>query len=146
MEKEIWKGYFEYVPYQEELEYCMRIPFFIEIELKGYSFEGIHQDEESYPYFKTPSKVKGFFEDDFINFTLKYPCLYFINEQGEITLDRSKKHPIVTYYGKLKTRDCYSGHWEIETIIESNSESDLIEIQKGPWLLKKVSNQKFEKS
>lgn len=138
LHKEKWEGVFSYGD-EYELDAYTEVKFFIEIEKNKDSFIGIAEDEESKGLFDTPIIVSGFFEDNFISFTLKYPYSYYKNEKGEIVVDKTKAHPEINYTGFYNSMlKSFEGKWEmINEVIEDYHEGDLVEVFSGDWELKK---------
>jgi len=134
--KQSWKGFFEYPEDDNEIEVRQPVAFGLEITLDDNSFTGIATDAEAGHLFDQPIQVYGFFQDHIISFVKKYPCLYFKDEAGNLTIDPSENHPDIYYYGTIdssKTR--VTGTWEM--VIES------IEIEIGDYI-EKVYSGNFE--
>ena len=118
--KQSWSGYFTYPIYDEDGKLLddveERIPFEMSIQIQEGSFTGTATDEESKHLFNKPAIIKGFIEKNLISFTKQYPCLYYINEQGELTINTQEKHPEIRYTGFLnETQNEIIGEWELGT-------------------------------
>ena len=117
--QENWSGYFTYPVYDEKgdvsnEEEGRRVPFEIAINLHNGTFTGTSWDEESKPLFNKPATIKGFIEKNLISFTIQYPYLYYINEQGVLATDKDQKHPAIRYTGFFNdTEDEIVGEWEM---------------------------------
>ena len=131
-----WSGYFTYPIYDENENLSEdeeeRVPFEMSINLHNGTFTGTATDQESKHLFDKPAFIKGFIEKNLVSFTIQYPCLYYINEQGELAIDSQEKHPEIRYTGFLnETEDEIIGEWEMG---ESPREGDW-----GEFELKKES-------
>ena len=124
--KQNWSGYFTYPIYDEKGEFVNqehRIPFDMTISIHDNIFIGTAIDQESKHLFDKPAEVKGFIEKNLISFTKQYPCLYFINDQGELAIDPDKPHPEIRYTGFLNDdKNEIMGKWEMS-----------IEPEQGDW-------------
>lgn len=139
-ENEIWKGFFSYEDGYSSLTSLKEVKFLINIFIDDFSFKGVAEDEESKEYFDKPATVKGFFENDFISFVMKYPHLYFLDENNKIVVDKQSKHPDVNYYGVFdRESKSYKGEWEMIYDVEQLSDGIIEEVFSGNWELKKVN-------
>lgn len=113
-----WSGHFTYAVYDDKGNASdkeeKRIAFKIVINLHNGTFTGTSIDEESKHLFNEPVTVKGFIEKNLMSFTMQYPFLYYINEQGELATDREQEHPKIRYTGFFNdTKDEIVGEWEM---------------------------------
>jgi hypothetical protein len=71
---------------------------------------------------------------------MKYPCLYYKDENGKIVLDKSSEHPDIHYLGffddDLKN---VSGNWEMVVYEEKYSDGYLEEILNGQFEMRKTN-------
>lgn len=138
---EKWEGYFLYPVEDENYDIPKRVNFQITVEIKNNTFVGTHSDEESKPLFDEDGTIKGYFEDNFISFTLEYPYFYFIDDSGNLKTDRNKKHPEIHYYGNFKQEtNSYIGSWEMFQEYNDFYEGKIIERIEAMWELIIVSS------
>ncbi len=138
--KQYWKGTFTYQEGYELDNQIKEVEFTMEIEFVENSFTGISTDNESKSSFDKPAIVRGFADDDKISFVMKYPCAYFIDENGGVIIDPNSEHPDIHYLGffeddKLSVR----GNWEM-TISEQRYGYDYLEeILNGSFEMRKTA-------
>jgi hypothetical protein len=126
--EQIWKGFFSYLQGYEIIDSYIKVPFKMNLTFNGDTFTGTTIDSESENIFTEPIKVKGFIENDKISFVVNYPYSYFKDENGEILVDKSLKHPNIEYlgyYDELEKK--YSGTWEMVIYEEKITEDEYIE-------------------
>lgn len=108
----IWKGKFSYNP--EEYGIIDDVNFELYIELADDKFEGVVYDDEFRELCDLLPKVKGFIEDDHINFVVTYPISYSIDENDVVSVDPTKKGHDVAYDGYfIENSGKWVGKWEI---------------------------------
>lgn len=138
---EIWKGFFYYEVGYSGLSTLREVKFEINIIVDNNSFEGVSKDDESKGCFDKSIEVKGFFENNFISFILKYPYAYFRDEEDKIVIDKKLKHPDVNYYGEFdEDKKSYNGEWEMIYEVEELADGDVVEISSGSWELRKFKD------
>ncbi len=136
---EIWKGHFTYLDGYDEDMY-RSVEFTVEINIEDSVFTGYSWDEESRSSFNSPAKIKGFFDGDTVSFVMSYPCLYYKNENGQIELDKSKKHPEIHYYGRLsQDGKKISGEWEMTEYISETIDGLIESFSTGSFMIEKQS-------
>ena len=126
--EQIWKGFFSYLQGYKTIDSYIKVPFKMNLTFNGDTFTGTTIDSESENIFTEPIKVKGFIENDKISFVVNYPYSYFKDENGEILVDKSLKHPNIDYlgyYDELEKK--YSGTWEMVIYEEKITEDEYIE-------------------
>ncbi|MEN9337242.1 MAG: hypothetical protein RLZZ500_2229 [Bacteroidota bacterium] len=138
--KQIWKGWFMY-PELEDVDYNpIPVSFGLEITVENDSFTGIATDEEAGHLFDEPIRVTGFFQDHIISFVKKYPCLYFSDETGNLTIDPTKNHPDIYYYGTIdSSKTQVNGTWEM--VIQSIAIDDgdyLEQVHSGAFEMRRI--------
>jgi hypothetical protein len=132
--KEKWSGFFTYEIYDSNLE----VPFYIDIEVSENSFKGVSSNTEIENLFTDPIIVQGFKEGDLVSFTIRYPNLYYLNENDEIVVDRYSSHPDIQYLGYLDaTEKKIIGNWEMTVNREKDLNDNILEIQGGTFELTK---------
>ena len=137
---QIWKGFFTYLIGYDTIEQYKQVEFTMEITITENSFVGISTDSESRKAFDKPATVKGFIENDTISFVMKYPCLYFKDERGEIILDQSSEHPDIHYLGFFDYKKLIvHGNWEMIVYEEKYSDGYLEEILNGEFEMRKIN-------
>ncbi len=135
-----WKGTFNYRDGYEDSEQYKEVEFIMEITLSENSFVGISTDSESKNVFDQPATVKGFIDDEKINFIMKYPCAYFKDESGKITLNRLAEHPEIQYLGFFdSSKSSVRGNWEIIEYEEKYLDGYIEEISNGEFVMKKIN-------
>ena len=138
---ERWEGVFFYPVDDENYDIPKRVNFHINVEIKNDIFIGTHSDEESAPIFEEDAKLKGYFEDNFLSFILKYPYLYFLDEFGQQKTDKNKNHPKIHYYGNFNQKtNSYLGAWEMFEEFNDEFGSPWIERTEGAWEFKVTSS------
>jgi hypothetical protein len=102
-------------------------------------FNGVCYEAELSELFQNPITVTGFWDEEIISFTKKYPCMFFFDEEGKVVIDITKEQPEISYSGKFdKAENGFSG--EFEMVVDSFSygygwlESSL----KGTWNIKRI--------
>jgi len=139
-QKQIWKGKFSYLVGYETINQYKEVEFTMELTLENETISGTSYDDESKDYFDAPAIVKGFYEGNTISFILKYPCSYFLNDDGVIELDKDNEHPDIHYLGKIDdSKKSVQGTWEIGYIVESGIEKDIVEIFNGEFQMNRIS-------
>ena len=137
--KQNWKGYFTYYAGYEPEEQYKEVDFQIEIYLEGNNFSGTSSNSETKSSFDKPATVKGFFDNEKISFVLKYPCAYFLDENGEVVLDRNKEHPDIHYLGFFEDdQKKVSGNWEMTIYEERYGDGYLNEILNGTFEMRRI--------
>jgi len=135
-----WKGHFTYLVGYETIDQYKEVTFSMDIIVNNDSFNGISTDSESSDAFDKPAKVKGFFEKDSISFILKYPCSYYKNEEDEIVLDKTSKHPDIHYFGYLdSTKREANGKWEMTLSQEEYGEDYIDEVVSGEFQMRRIN-------
>lgn len=133
--EQIWKGFFSYLQGYEIIDSYIKVPFKMNLTFNGDTFIGTTIDSESKNIFTEPIKVKGFIENDKISFIVNYPYSYFKDENGEILVDKSLKHPTIEYlgyYNELEKK--YSGTWEMIIYEEKITEDEyIVEVANGEF-------------
>lgn len=137
--KQKWEGYFTYGEgYGLDIE-DKQVRFILDIEIDEDSFTGTSVDFESKDLFDTPATIKGFFEDDTMSFVLKYPCTYFVDENGSLIIDKNQEHTDIHYFGYLdQDKKVVEGNWEMVTAQEKYDNGYLENILSGDFWIKRV--------
>lgn len=108
----IWKGKFSYNP--QEYGVLDDVDFELYVELNDSKFEGVVYDDEFRELCEILPKVKGFIEDDHISFVVTYPVAFSIDENDEISIDKTQKGHDVAYDGYYAPNlGKWIGKWEI---------------------------------
>ncbi len=78
-------------------------------------------------------------DTEIINFVKQYPFLYYVDEQRQVIVDRTKMHPEINYIGTYNedTR-IFSGEWEIITDIIQVGDFFLDESLTGTWQMERL--------
>ncbi|MBV1922849.1 MAG: hypothetical protein KUG68_02345 [Flavobacteriaceae bacterium] len=139
-QKQIWKGKFSYLVGYETINQYKEVEFTMEFTLDNERISGTSYDDESKDYFDEPATVNGFYKEKTISFILKYPCSYFLNDNGEIELDKNNEHPDIHYLGILDDSGKFiQGTWEITTWVEDQDHyEDIIEIANGEFQMNRI--------
>jgi hypothetical protein len=108
-----WKG--EFILGTEYDDDMGETTFFeLEINDDSGTITGICIEEDSKKLFLEPITINGFWNDDLISFVKQYPCLFYKDEAGNIILDKSKKHPPISYSGQFdKLLNRFEGEFEL---------------------------------
>ena len=135
-----WKG--EYICGPEYENNADRtVEFILELIENNGSISGICIDFETKEYFAEPITVSGFIDKDFISFIKQYPFFYFIDEQGQVIVDRTKSHPEITYSGEFNPEtNAFFGEWDV--IVDSQKLGDgyFVDSLTGTWTMKRIDN------
>lgn len=135
-----WKG--EYICGPEyDNHHGRTVEFILElIENKG-SISGVCMDFETKEYFSEPIIVLGFIDNDFISFTKQYPFSYFINEQGQVIVDRTKPHPEITYSGEFNPEtNTFFGEWDLVLDSQKFGDGYFDDSLTGTWTMKRIDS------
>lgn len=126
--KQVWKGFFSYLQGYEIVDGYLEIPFKMNLTFNGDSFTGTTIDSESEHVFTEPILVKGFIDNDKISFVVNYPYFYFKDENGNVLVDKSLKHPTIEYLGFYdEIEQKFSGTWEMIIYEEKISKDQYME-------------------
>ena len=138
--KQNWKGYFTYLEGYDTIEQYKQVEFTLELTFNDKnSFIGFSTDVESKNAFNKPASVKGFIENDQISFVVKYPCLYYKDQKGNIILDESSEHPDIHYLGFFDDENnIVNGNWEMTVYEEKYADGYLEEILNGEFQMRKT--------
>lgn len=111
--RKVWIGKFiDLVSENKEEEFAFRMD--VELDEKS-SFTGTVWEEEFYEQTKLFVDVKGFMNEERIQFVKTYPCIYEIDENFKTVIDYSKKGHDVNYVGeKDKFNGKWIGEWEVK--------------------------------
>ena len=132
--KEKWAGFFTYEDYDSHIE----VPFYIDIDIIEDSFKGISSNSEIENLFDESVKVQGFKNEDLVSFIIKYPYLYYLNENDEIVVDKNSAHPDIQFLGYLnEKKDKIKGNWEMTVNREKELNDNILEILGGGFELNK---------
>ena len=133
-----WKGTFKYGE-GYGLRTNKSVDFTLELTEDDGEFTGFSRDVETEKVIKEPATVVGFWEEELISFTKYYACYFDMNEEGEIIVNRSKKHPEIIFSGEFnETEGRYTGDWEIPAdSLQDSYESDLT-MGRGTWEMSRV--------
>ncbi len=130
---QIWKGKFSYDP--EEYGQSEDVNFELYIVMKDSTFEGVVYDDEFRSFSDLLPKVKGFIDNQHINFVVTYPIAYSIDDDDVISIDPTQKGHDVAYDGHyLDKLGKWVGKWEILPKKIKNKEDEYFQHHSiGDW-------------
>lgn len=134
-----WIGY--YIDANEQGE-AAEFPFRIDAELdEEYGFSGTVWEDEFYALSQTFVKVQGFIEGDHISFVKTYPFDYGSDEDGKVSIDKTKPGHDVVYDGEWdQTTKSWKGTWEIEIgIVEKTADYQDVLYHRDSFEMKEYS-------
>ncbi len=77
------------------------------------------------------------FESNSIKFIKQYPRLHLIDDDGNTTIDKSSRHPLINYIGSFDpTNNSFSGTWSME-FIQLIDDTIYKHTMTGKWFMKK---------
>ena len=133
-----WKGVYIYGP-EYESEQGSTVEFTLELKDINGSITGVSIDSETKNLFSEPINVMGFRDGNFISFTIQYPYCYFINEQKQLVVDRTRSHPEVTYSGEYNSEtNSYEGEWDIVYDSQNFGDGYFDDILTGTWSMEQI--------
>ncbi|HBG71203.1 MAG: hypothetical protein A2W93_12325 [Bacteroidetes bacterium GWF2_43_63] len=133
-----WEGEYTLGPEYESDE-GKTFEFILDLIAENGTFVGKCIEREMSEQLVEPIIISGFWNEELISFTKQYPFSYYIDENGELVIDRTKEHPEIVYTGVYNSlSDCFSGDFEM--VIESIPGSDcwIESVLTGKWLMKKM--------
>lgn len=98
-----WKGQYTLGP-EYETEEGKSVDFILDIKDNKGTITGICIDSETKDYFSEPITVTGFYNSEIISFVKQYPFSYYVDEDGKVIIDRTKKHPEISYTGQYNNQ------------------------------------------
>jgi hypothetical protein len=137
-----WKGQFT-LGENYESEEGESVDFILYLLHNDGVFNGICIDNQVEGLFSEPITVNGFWDNELISFTKQYPFLYYPDEKGKLIIDRSRKHPEISYTGEFDNiQNCYSGEF---ILIEDSiplADGGYLELElSGTWTMKKIDDE-----
>lgn len=133
-----WSGTYILGPEYEANE-GKSFDFILDLVDENRNFKGICYEAELSESFQKPITVTGFWDNDIISFTKKYPSRYILDEDGKNVIDSEKEQPEIFYSGEFnETENEFFGNFEM--VVESFAfgqgwlESSLT----GTWTLKRI--------
>lgn len=132
-----WSGYFEYGPEYGDLE-GKQVTFSLLLENLGDGqFQGKCVEHEGIGLNPEPATIKGFIEEDRINFIKEYSTNYEFDEGFNLAKSTIRPIPLLTYYGQFNSlENSFEGYWELETT--TNAMGDQVYICTGTWKITKI--------
>ncbi len=84
------------------------------------------------------ASIKGFYDNGSISFIKQYPQPYVLEDDGTLSLDKSRKTAEIHYYGEYnESLEQFSGSWEMVES-EKKHEGGYIEyLNTGTWEMRK---------
>lgn len=133
-----WKGVYIYGP-EYESEQGTSVEFTLELKDINGLITGVSIDSETKNLFSEPVNVVGFRDENFISFTIQYPFIYYINEQKQLVVDKTKPHPGVTYSGEYNSeKNSFEGEWDIVYDSQKYGDGYFDDILTGTWSMELV--------
>jgi hypothetical protein len=133
-----WKGTYILGPEYESDEGKL-FDFILDLIDEERTFNGVCYEPEISQLFQKPITVTGFWDEDIISFTKKYPCLFFFDEDGKFVLDTTKEQPEIFYSGEFdETENGFSGDFEMVIDSFNYGEGWLEDSLKGTWIIKRI--------
>lgn len=114
------------------------VPFELNLSSNGVEFEGHFTDDETKDIFDIPGTVHGYLENNVVVFSKWYPCLWEINEAGEVKIFKDIPSHEIYYTGNL-IDDHVEGVWEIPAHFVDDDGSYTEINGSGTWSMKKFS-------
>lgn len=139
-----FKGFFYYEFFDDDDCISVRpVSFEMSLVFVGNNFKGVRTDDETENLIKSPIKIIGFIEDDFISFLVDYPCNYYVDlDSGQTVLLENEKHPGVLYNGYYnKVNQRFEGNYEVQfnSKKEGVFQTDfLIDVITGDWEMEEI--------
>lgn len=135
-----WKGYYKYG--ERYSKHLQKIENYFEMELVVIKnkITGLCKDEDTKDLFEESADIFGNIGNDYsLDFTKHYPFFYGTDDDGDIFIDKSMKHPPVDYFGIFDpiTNTAF-GNWRMELIQVTDIETVLRHEFDGTWLMKKL--------
>jgi hypothetical protein len=114
-----------------------RVPFEIEITATQGVIKGNCVDDEFKNHFKSPATIEGSITDNSINFIKRYPCLFTVDEYGDIKLYPKLPSHEIHYSGQFQDGR-FTGNWQFSIPFEDDTEDSQAHVRKGEWMMQKV--------
>jgi hypothetical protein len=139
-----WRGTYILGPEYESDE-GKSFEFILDLLDENRTFNGVCYEAGLSELFQKPITVTGFWENGLISFTKKYPCLYFLGEDGKVVIDIMNEQPDIFYSGELdETENEFSGDFEMVVDSISHGEGWLESSLTGTWTLKRIEESLYE--
>ncbi|MDQ3048473.1 MAG: hypothetical protein M3R27_13070 [Bacteroidota bacterium] len=135
-----WKG--EYICGPEyEIHTGRTVQFTLELIENNGSISGTCIDFETKEHFSEPITVSGFIDKGFISLVKQYPFFYFIDELGQVVVDRTKPHPEITLSGEFNPEtNSFEGEWDLVADSQKFGDGYFDDSLTGTWTIKKIDN------
>jgi hypothetical protein len=132
-----WEGTYVLGP-EYEADEGKSYDFMLELEDENRAFTGVCYEAGLSERFHKPITVTGFWDENMISFTKKYPCLYLYGEDGNVVIDDANEHPDIYYTGEFdETGKGFSGDFELVVDSFRYGEGWLELSCKGTWSMKR---------
>jgi hypothetical protein len=134
-----WEGYYSYGEGYEEERRRIKVGFFIKMTLDGGILTGTCEEYVTKVLMKQPATLNGVIDGLSIRFFKVYPFYFEINEQREISVDKSKAGLTVHYSGSYDPNNkTFSGKWGIEPVPGMDEDADGAYLYSGNWTMVKA--------
>jgi hypothetical protein len=116
-----WEGYYAHGEQYSEDRRKIKVGFHVKMVLKEGMLSGICEEYITRVHMGKPATLIGFIEGSHISFVKQYPYAYNVDEDRQITVDKTRPGLPVQYTGVFEpANSTFYGDWKIEAVRGEN--------------------------